>query len=97
METEALLLKGEIDMGEQPARLAFKIIHHILIADMKNALSKSLAPELHHLIIAPVMMSQMAKVIRPCMPLTKEYAVARDTGLDRMAHGVNDLRIGQNV
>ena len=83
-------------MRDDPARLAFEIRDHVLVAHVENTARRQHAPPmLHQLLISAVITAEFGQVIGMVLLGGEQLGEARDAGIDRVAQCVDDARIRQ--
>ena len=97
IELQTGIVPFEAAMGDDLARLLLEIVDDLFVLHLKHdAGRQNIAPMRHHLLVGSVIAPQFPKIvgINLAMPGEK-YREDRKAGIDGVAAGVNDARVGQ--
>src|SRR5262249_45676130 len=75
---------------EEPAQLAFRVRHDLLVVDAVNSMRQYSLKMLHQVRVVPVVAAEICKVVREAEAARKQLPVTREATPERMTPGVND-------
>src|SRR3990172_5969746 len=95
MKAQAVLIPIQPAERHQFAYPALRIGHCFFITKLEHGQAERLAPELHQAPILPVIFAEVAQVVGVGVKGVEMLRINGKTGIERMAHAVNDVGIGK--
>ena len=96
VERQAALVPRQATMLDDAARLFFEIGDHVFITHIEDAARRKHAvPMLHQPLIAFVIAAEFGEIVGMVLLGGEQLRVAGNAGVDRIAGGMDDLRIRQ--
>src|ERR1700732_2612249 len=96
IEGEAARVPFEPAMNKDTPSLAFQIGDDVLVADVQDTSRRQdPVPMLHQRLIAPAVAAELCQIVGMMLDSGEQLGEAGHAGIDGIADGVNDARIGQ--
>ena len=83
-------------MGDDAARLAFKVSDHILVAHIENSTrGQHTMPMCHQALVMPIISAELGQIVSEVLFCSEHDREAGKAGVNRIANDVNDGGVRQ--